>query len=453
MTSDDSLFDEIAAGQDDSRGPRATPPSEGPRRAHGRRRADVPVPSAVSPASAPDADPAASTGSTDDAPEHEPSDPAPHPLEEALASTDEPRERESRLRSVLPAALVLIVVLALGAGGVVGYQWVTGHLRWSSGSSSDEEFPGPGSGEAVVTIQQGDGGGAIARRLKAAGVIKNESPFIALFSHTPEAAGISPGQYRLKKQMTSQGALNALLDPTSFAGKRVTVPEGQRNSVVFAALSKGTGIPVKEFEAAAKDYRAIGVPENPAKSAEGYLWPGRYDIPEKATAKSILTMMVSRMNQQLEKRSVAPKDSHRILTLASIAEKEARTPENYGKVVRTIENRLSGAGAAKGHPMLLQLDSTVAYASGRSSVSTTPKERATDSPYNTYKHPGLPIGPISNPGAAAIDAALKPPAGEWLFWVTVNTDTGETVFSTNQADHDKAVAKWKAWYAAKQKKG
>jgi len=138
-----------------------------------------------------------------------------------------------------------------------------------------------------------------------------------------------------------------------------------------------------------------------------------------------------------------------VLTLASIAEKEARSSDDYGKVVRTIDNRLAGVGEAGGNPMRLQLDSTVAYASGKNTISTTPEERASDSPYNTYVHDGLPIGPISNPGGATIDAALNPPDGPWLYWVTVNTDTGETKFAATKTEHDANVREWQEWAKTK----
>lgn len=352
-------------------------------------------------------------------------------------------------RRLLPLMLVLLLIVGVGAGGYYGYSWITSNV---SLESEADDYPGPGSGEALIAVDEGDTGTDIAKKLVSAGVIKSSGPFVTVFSNTPDAANIHPGTYRLKKQMTSDGALKLLLDPASLAGERVIIPEGMRASKIYERLSKQTGIPVEDFTKAAKDYRKLGVPENPAKSVEGYLWPGRYDIPEDATAEQVLTMMVKRMDEELTKLNVPERDRYRVLTLASIAEKETRSEDDYGKVVRTLDNRLEGAGAAKGHPMKLQLDSTVAYASGRDSISTTPQERASDSPYNTYVHEGLPIGPIANPGAKTIKAALNPPEGDWLFWVTVNTDTGETKFANTWAEHEKNVQQWKDW-AKKKKNG
>ncbi|GAB2549097.1 endolytic transglycosylase MltG [Brachybacterium huguangmaarense] len=356
---------------------------------------------------------------------------------------DVERAHRSSLRTILPALLVIVVLLGVGVGGYMGYRWLTS----ASSSSQDEasEFPGPGGDPVTIEVSPGDTGGDIASTLVDAGVIKSSGPFTTAFAANPDAATISPGTYTLKKEMTSSDALTLLLDPASRAGTRVTIPEGMRMSAIFQRLSDATGVPVADFEAAAQDYRALGVPENPANSAEGYLWPGTYDFKEDATATDILSAMAAQMQTELTERGVAPEDQHRILTIASIEQKEARSSDDFGKVARTIDNRLQGVGEAGGRPMNLQLDSTVAYFSNIESISTTNAQRQTDSPYNTYLHPGLPIGPISNPGGAAIDAAINPPEGPWLYWVTVNTDTGETKFATTKAEHDANVQQWKEW--------
>lgn len=345
---------------------------------------------------------------------------------------------------LLPLLLVAAVVLALAAGGFYAYHWVSNNVNVAEEAPQDYEGSGTGE-EVVIEVKDGDTGFDIASTLVDAGVIQSAAPFIQVFTASPEASTIQPGAYSLQKQMSSAAALDALLDPANVAGQRVTVPEGLTNKQIFARVSEATGIPVADFEEAAAHYTDYGLPENPAGSPEGYLWPGRYDIPEDATAGDVLTMMWERMESELDARGVAPEDRHRILTLASIAEKEARTPDDYGRVVRTLENRLDGIGEAGGRPMALQLDSTVAYFSGSDSISTTPQQRATDSPYNTYLHPGLPIGPISNPGGATLDAAVNPPAGDWLYWVTVNTETGETKFATTFAEHQQNVAQWQQW--------
>ena len=360
----------------------------------------------------------------------------------------EPRRRRGGFfRAVLPVLLVIAVLAGLGVGGYQGYRWVTSNI---SVEQEAAEFEGPGSGEALVEVGEGDTGSDIAETLVDEGVIKTSAPFVTLFSSTKEAAKIEPGVYRLKQEMTSADALTMLMDPENLAGHRVIVPEGLRLTQIWDLLAEETGIPVEDFEAAAKDYTSYGIPENEAKSLEGYLWPGRYDILEDQSAEDVIAMMWGRMEEQLTAREIPEDEWHTTLTYASLAEMEVRNPEDYGKVVRTIHNRLEGVGEAKGSPMKLQFDSTVHYVTGKSaSVGTTDKERATKSPYNTYLHEGLPPGPISAPGEAALDAAADPPEGDWLYFVSVNTDTGETKFAATWAEHEENVKEWQEWAKSK----
>ncbi|WP_193104565.1 endolytic transglycosylase MltG [Brachybacterium sp. FME24] len=357
------------------------------------------------------------------------------------------RKRGGFFLSLLPVLLVIAVVAGLGYGGFQGYRWLTSNV---SVEQEAADYPGPGSGEVVVEVAEGDTGADIAATLVEEGVIKTTGPFVGAFSTSPDAAGIEPGVYRLKQEMTSIDALNALLDPANLAGHRVIVPEGLRMTQIWPLLADASGIPVEDFEEAAEDYTAFGIPENSAGTLEGYLWPGRYDIPEEATAEEVIAMMWGRMEEELTAREIPPEQWHETLTIASLAELEVRNAEDYGKVVRTIRNRLEGTGEADGTPMPLQFDSTVHYVTGKSaSVGTTDAERQTKDPYNTYVNTGLPPGPIAAPGGATLDAVIAPPEGDWLYFVSVNTDTGETKFAATWAEHEANVKEWQDWAAAK----
>jgi UPF0755 protein len=127
-----------------------------------------------------------------------------------------------------------------------------------------------------------------------------------------------------------------------------------------------------------------------------------------------------------------------VITLASIIQREGRYTEDFYKISRVFINRIDIG-------MALQSDATVSYGAGTVSYTTTAAQRADDNPWNTYKYPGLPKGPISAPGALAIDAALHPADGTWLFFCTVNLETGETEFTTTLSEHERSVAKWRAW--------
>jgi UPF0755 protein len=148
--------------------------------------------------------------------------------------------------------------------------------------------------------------------------------------------------------------------------------------------------------------------------------------------------MVTKANAAFDSLNIPASELRADVTKASIVQAEAGNVKYMGKVARVLDNRL----AAK---INLQLDSTVSYATGRFGVTTTPAERSINSGYNTYRYPGLPAGPIDNPGLEALNAVLHPTPGAWLFFVTTNPSTGETKFAVNQAEHEANVREFQAW--------
>jgi UPF0755 protein len=152
---------------------------------------------------------------------------------------------------------------------------------------------------------------------------------------------------------------------------------------------------------------------------------------------------VAKAIEELEKAGVNEADYQKTLIVASIVEGEAGVADR-GKVARVVENRLENpTGPTVG---LLQMDSTVNFAlQKRGNLTKTEYDSAKSSPYDTYAHKGLPPGPISSPGAAAIEAAAHPTQGPWFYFVTVNYDTGETLFATTQAEHDRNNARRQTW--------
>ena len=159
------------------------------------------------------------------------------------------------------------------------------------------------------------------------------------------------------------------------------------------------------------------------------------------SAKAAIQTLVDRMIQELDAQGVAPERRFEVLTKAALIQrKSGPSVEDMKKIARVFENRI-----ARG--MLLQSDATVAYGTGKyHTVWTSPEERADASnPYNTYANPGLPLGPIGLPGADAISAALAPAEGTWLYFVTVDLRTGETVFSNTLAEHERAAKRLYAW--------
>lgn len=330
-------------------------------------------------------------------------------------------------------ALVIGLVALLVFGGTA-YSFRS-EIRNVAEQIIGNDYQGTGTGETTIEIVDGDDGEAVAQKLVAAGVVKSFRATYRLILETNPT--FYPGTYRLAMKMSSRAALAALSSESNAVVNRVTIKEGLRLKNVFSTLSKATAIPVVDFENAANNLSDFNLPTE-APSLEGYLFPATYNFGPKSTAKSILLAMRSRMDQELVAQGVAPADTHRVLTLAGLIQKEARIESDFYKVSRTFLNRIEAG-------MKLQSDATVSYGVDGNTVSTSASDRSNDNRYNTYRYAGLPVGPISAPGAVAIHAALNPAVGKWLYFCAVNLETGETVFSETYAQHQVAVRQWQAW--------
>ncbi len=303
------------------------------------------------------------------------------------------------------------------------------------------DYPGPGTGEVVFTVHDGDFGSDIAANLQKDDVIGSSEVFYKLLlQQSPEPVFI-PGAYKMRAQMTAKGALTALMNPNTRMENTFVIPEGTVVRVALELIADGTKIPLKELQAAAEDYTSFGLPEE-AINLEGFLFPATYNLEPGLSAHQVLQVLVDRMDQALDDAKVAKKDRFRVVTFASLVQREAGgDPGDAAKVARVFQNRLDEGWK-------LQSDATVTYyrTTDIDRTETSDAERADASnPYNTYVHEGLPIGPISNPGDVAINAVLHPADGPWMFFVTWNLKTGETIFSTTIEEHDAAVAKWREW--------
>ncbi len=337
-------------------------------------------------------------------------------------------------------AMIMVVVIVL-SGTTLAWAGFQRPISIALGWGDPNDYSGNGSGVVDFTIKTGDTGRSVASALVAAGVTKTYDAFYSLIVSRNPVPTFQPGTFRLARKMSAKSALAALLNPANHLVDKVTIPEGTTMAGVFTRVASVTGIPLAQLKAASTDYKSFGVPAA-APSLEGYLFPATYSFSPAASAHSVLQTMVTETFSRLDKAGVPAADWHKVLTLASLIQKEAGKAADFAKVSEVFHNRL-----ARG--MNLESDATVSYGAGTTSITTTPAQRADPSnPYNTYVHPGLPVGPISNPGSAAIDAALHPATGSYLYFVLINGDTGETVFSTTLAEHDAAVKQWQAWYRA-----
>jgi UPF0755 protein len=284
-----------------------------------------------------------------------------------------------------------------------------------------------------VQIRPGDTATTVGDRLYALGVVASTRAFVNAAEHSQKGNALQPGFYRMHKHMNATLAFNMLLKPSSRIQVKVTIPEGLRVSQITAALGQGSGIPLSEYKQALRNTAALGLPSYAHGNPEGYLFPATYEVQPGMDATDVLKVMVkafdteaatANLRQEAKRRHITPAQA---IVIASLAQAEGGKVSDFPKIARVIYNRLAAG-------MKLQLDSTVLYALHRYGILATDQQLNVKSPYNTYRYSGLPPGPIDSPGAAAIHAALHPATGHWLYFVTVNPKTRQTVFTSSQAE-------------------
>ncbi|HWS32148.1 MAG TPA: endolytic transglycosylase MltG [Actinoplanes sp.] len=369
--------------------------------------------------------------------------------EEDAERSGETRDRKARKtagRSAIAMVLTLVLFGVLGGGIYFGYTKVADLFVAA-------DYEGAGGDPVEVTIPKSASLTEIGNVLVEADVVKSTKAFVNAADADPRSKNIQSGTYVLRRQMPAASAVAQLLDPNTRLSKGVTIPEGKTTKQTYELLAKGTGIPVKEFQEAAKDPEALGVPDwwfkrndgkQVSKTVEGFLFPDTYEFDPKANATQVLSTMVEHfltVTGQLEfadgvqqKLGVSPYEA---LIVASLAQAEAGVAGDLPKVARVAYNR------AYKKKMPLQFDVTTNYwleltgkkakHSGKLTVAemTDPKN-----PYNSENVVGLPIGPINSPGKAALTGALKPPTASWLFFVAVDKK-GNSAFASTDAQHEK----------------
>lgn len=314
--------------------------------------------------------------------------------------------------------------------------------RALSFSKSTQDYTGTGTGEIEVVIPEGATGRGIAQVLADQGVVATTKAFVDACSDDERCRSIQPGTYQLKKQMSARAALSALLDPSNEVSIKVTIPEGFTIWQVNERLAKAFGVDVADVEAA--ESGDISLPSVAGGNPEGWIAPLTYVFKPGTSVEDALRTMVESRKNSLTAMGIAEDQWEQVLTKASIIEREGNTTD-YTKVSRVIDNRLANQDQVMGK---LQMDSTVLYGVHKTSGIPTADELANDNPYNTYLHAGLPPSPIGAAGEATIKAAISPEAGDWLYFVTVNLETGETKFSSSIDEHNANVAEFRAWLEA-----
>jgi UPF0755 protein len=340
------------------------------------------------------------------------------------------RGRGGKSRKSRSGCACLVVVLVFG-GGLAGVSYF-GYQFYQDRFGSAPDYAGDGNGEQVtVQIPKGALGYEIGRRLKEAGVVKSVDAFVAAQAQNPEGQSIQAGAYLLNKEMSAESAVELMLDPKSQ--NNVMVTPGQRNITVYRAIDERLGLKDGTTrDVAGKKYKSLGLPEwansdrDIKDPLEGFLYPGTYPAAKGMKPEAVLKQMVTQANEKYGQYDLDDKAREldldnplQVITVASLVQAEGKTEEDFRKMAEVVYNRLKPSNTET--YQLLQFDSTFNYLKGESNIHISESEiNSNRDPYNTYTRKGLPPGPIGNPGAEALKAALNPTGDGWLYFVATD---------------------------------
>ena len=340
-------------------------------------------------------------------------------------------------RALRIVALALLVALALGAGALL---YLRAELRRFA------ETPHGSAAEKVVEVPSGASPRQVVRLLARAGALSDERlawRWLRWVKRDPRP--LQAGEYAFAGPLRP-GEVLEKLHRGEVKLHAFTVPEGLRMEEIAAVVEAAGLGRADELLALMRDpafAREQGVPR---ENLEGFLFPDTYAFPRAPRARAVVSAMVERFRlawraAEAQRAPGVDLDQGQAVTLASIVEKETGRPDERARIACVFHNRLRRG-------MLLQTDPTVMYAtmlrSGRWSRNITRADLAAPHPYNTYTTPGLPPGPIASPGAAALEAALRPAECADLFFVSRND--GSHVFCPTLACHAAAVRQWQVEY-------
>jgi UPF0755 protein len=312
----------------------------------------------------------------------------------------------------------LFVLLAVAGGGYVFYKLSQPYRGFSQ--------------PVFVEFPRGTGTAAIADQLASRGVISRR--WLFLVARALRRRNLQAGEYRFDRPASALEVYGRIARGDIFY-MELLVPEGYNLSDIAGVVEKLGTIKPADFLAAARNPATIRDLDPKAESLEGYLFPNKYRIYRHTTAQQLCRQMTGEFRAQWKALN-AKANVHDIVTLASLVEREARLPEERPEVASVFSNRLRIG-------MKLDCDPTTVYAAlleNRYKGVIHRSDLDSDNPYNTYRHIGLPPGPIANPGLSSLKAALAPADTQYLYFVAKADGTGGHRFSSSLAQHEAAVA-------------
>jgi UPF0755 protein len=328
-------------------------------------------------------------------------------------------------RAILIAGVFVVLLGLVGA-------WV-----WASLYLPYQGFAATG---VYVDVPHGASRRTIAGLLANQGVVRSRWTFEAL-SRRDSRRTLQAGEYFFNRPETAEEVFDTLAEGRVFV-KELVIPEGYSMFDIADLVAREGFTTREDFLAAARDATGVRDLAPNAQSSEGFLFPATYGFPRHATGQQIVDTMVKRFRQEWTTIATEPSEPsgrslEQTLALASLVERETPKPEERPLVAGVFANRLQKA-------MPLQCDPTVVYAlelAGQYSGTLEARDLPFESPYNTYRHTGLPPGPIANPGEASLRAAMAPAKTDYLYFVA-NTEGGH-FFSKTLAEHNQNVVKYR----------
>jgi UPF0755 protein len=325
-----------------------------------------------------------------------------------------------------------------------------GFAVWVGYTRLNQPFKGYKAPEQFVEIPPGTAAPEIGRTLVAAGVVSDELTFRLALRVGGKAGSLKAGEFRFDRAMTASEVIDKISRGDVYL-RTVTFPEGltiEESAAIFEKQQLG---PASEFMKAARAVELVKAFDAVAEDLEGYLFPDTYKVPRKISAAALVREMIAGfernfgpgLRQEAAARGLSVRQA---VTLASLIEKETARPEERQVVSAVYSNRLRLG-------MALQADPTVIYGlrrAGRYAGNLTRENLAFDSPYNTYRYPGLPPGPIASPGRLSLEASVRPAAVDYLYFVSRND--GSHVFAATLDEHNRNVYEHQVLYFREKRK-
>lgn len=328
--------------------------------------------------------------------------------------------------------IAILFGIALLVGAALG-----GSFLWDAFAL----IPDKDAREIVFMVEPGTSVESIARRLEDEDIVTSRFFFKAYVKLAGAQALLQAGEFALKPGMSFRTVVNELSNAKSKE-VQVTIPEGFTNEQVGVVMRTSLpNVSEQDWHTLMADPSLLtssvkvlsGIPAK--QGLEGYLFPDTYRFRADTDAKTVASTMALTLLRRLSENEIVVPDHlvmsngmtfHEVITLASMVEREVRSPEDMARVAGIFLTRLKIG-------MALQADSTVNYITGKRDAAVSYEDSRVPSLYNTYIHLGLPPGPISNPGMNAIRAVLNPVDSDFLYFLT--TSEGEVVYAKSFDEH------------------